>query len=384
MRIIYLFCVLIPLFVSCKGGKVEDIKGKLNNNVIEFESKTVFNSGEDGVNSYRIPSVVCAQDGSILVFCEARWESWRDKSRTDIVMKRSLDGGKTWSEMLNLTRGEKGAYMDPTPLLDKVTGRIYLFASYWPSNDHSGYSNKAVQMISDDNGMTWSIPEDVTNQLLPQHIYPVGFGPGTGIQMQGNLFQNRLILPMRVISDDKKQSGDVAVYSDDHGRTWKMGKTGSTGNEFQIVESEDNILLYNARVSGARMIARSVDGGNNWSQAIKDGYLPGVSKGCQASIFRVGETIYFSGIQGISETENFDERARLALYKSEDGGYTWNKGDLLYEKAAGYSCLGAMSNGSLVVVFEAADTMGFTRESIRGTNPPKRPTGWMRIDIIII
>ena len=71
----------------------------------EFPKYTVFSAGDDNVNSYRIPSLLTAKDGSLLVFCEARRESWKDKSRTDIVVKRSTDNGRTWSAMQDLTRG---------------------------------------------------------------------------------------------------------------------------------------------------------------------------------------------------------------------------------------------------------------------------------------
>lgn len=40
-------------------------------------------------------------------------------------MKRSEDIGKTWSIMQDLTQGTTGAYMDPTPVLDSITGRIF-------------------------------------------------------------------------------------------------------------------------------------------------------------------------------------------------------------------------------------------------------------------
>ena len=70
---------------------------------------TVFSAGDDNVNSYRIPSLLTTKDGTLLVFCEARRDSWRDKSRTDIVVKRSEDTGKTWSVMQDLTQGITGA-----------------------------------------------------------------------------------------------------------------------------------------------------------------------------------------------------------------------------------------------------------------------------------
>lgn len=68
----------------------------------QMETYTPFTAGT-GAHSYRIPAMVTAADGSLLVFCEARYNSWMDKSYTDIVVRRSTDNGKTWSEQTNLT-----------------------------------------------------------------------------------------------------------------------------------------------------------------------------------------------------------------------------------------------------------------------------------------
>lgn len=148
----------------------------------EFPKYTVFSAGDDNVNSYRIPSLLTAKDGSLLVFCEARRESWKDKSRTDIVVKRSTDNGRTWSAMQDLTQGTTGAYMDPTPLLDSATGRIFLFTTFWPADDHTGTKNRAILLTSDDNGCTWAAPVDVTGTLMPKGSRIYGFGPGAGLQ----------------------------------------------------------------------------------------------------------------------------------------------------------------------------------------------------------
>lgn len=87
------------------------------------------------------------------------------------------------------------------------------------------------------------------------------------------------------------------------------------------------------------MVAYSKDGGMTWSKAMKESALPGVSKGCQASVLGENANLYFSGIKGIPETPEYDERAGLTLYKSCNGGRTWNDGLLLYDKASGYSCM---------------------------------------------
>lgn len=364
-------------FIACSASNLEDVP-------MRIEKHTVFNAGDDNVNSYRIPSIVTTTDGTLLVFCEARRESWKDKSRTDIVLKRSTDDGKTWSTMQDLTQGTTGAYMDPTPIVDAITGRVFLFATFWPTNDHSGIQNKAFLLTSDDHGKTWTTPKDITSNLLAKGSTPNGFGPGSGLQMQGDIYKDRLILPMRVSDAKGKNTRDVTVYSNDHGATWCLGNNSDANNEFQIAESPHNTLIYNARISNGRLISRSTDGGITWTKAVKDTYLPGVSKGCQASVLGDGVNLYFTGIKGILATDEFDERARLMLYTSKDGGITWDQGKLLYEHASGYSCITKLPDGRLAVIFETADTPAFTRKSIEGTNPPKRPAGWMKLDIILL
>src|SRR5262245_1210895 len=56
----------------------------------------VFQSGA-GYKSFRIPALVLAANGNLLAFCEAR--AGGDASEIDLVLKRSLDGGKTWGPL---------------------------------------------------------------------------------------------------------------------------------------------------------------------------------------------------------------------------------------------------------------------------------------------
>ena len=97
-----------------------------------------------------------------------------------------------------------------------------------------------------------------------------------------------------------------------------------------------------------------------------------------------GRELYFSGIRGKAETPEYDERVGLALYKSSDGGKTWNNGIQLYDKASGYSCMSFLPDGRMAIIFETADTPGFTRKSLPGIKPLKRPAGWMRLDLLIL
>ena len=378
LKVFLLFTILLSTL---------NVFAKSQNNLVlknKPELYTVFNSGDDNVNSYRIPSIVVANDGSILIFGEARRESWVDKSRTDVVVKRSEDGGKTWSDMIDLTHGVSGAYMDPTPIVDKSTGEVFLFCNFWPSDDHSGKNNRSILVTSNDNGKTWNEPMDITDIIFYPDQWSMGFGPGNGIQMIGEKFNGRLIMPTRIRNLKDSLGYDMALYSDDHGKTWKSGNGSQGDREFQIAEVRNDTLIYNSRRRNVRTIARSFDGGLNWTEETTDSILPGVSRGCQASILRKGNALYFCGIDGIPETDSYDERANLALYKSYDGGETWPESTILYDKASGYTCMDILPDGRIAIIFEAGDTPGFTRKSIPGSTPPKRPEGWMRLDLMII
>src|SRR5689334_4366483 len=58
---------------------------------------TLFRGGEDGYHTYRIPAVIRAADGSILAFAEGRKNNGKDSGEINLVLKRSTDGGATFS-----------------------------------------------------------------------------------------------------------------------------------------------------------------------------------------------------------------------------------------------------------------------------------------------
>lgn len=118
-----------------------------------FEETEVFVSGQDAINTYRIPSMISTRNGTVLVFCEGRRYSSDDgspRSRTEAKFGQTIlwipapsqtpvDGRKCWEEnilwqpmetLLSSTNGE--AYMNPVPLIDKSNGTIALLVNYYP------------------------------------------------------------------------------------------------------------------------------------------------------------------------------------------------------------------------------------------------------------
>ncbi len=342
----------------------------------DVEIHNVFTAGVDGNNVYRIPSLVTAQNGNLLLFSEARKFSWRDKSPTDLVLKSSKDNGVTWSEMKVLLSDGNNAYMDPVAVTDKETGRVFVFACLWPTEDVSMKNNTAWMLYSDDHGETWSSPKNVTTDIIPNSYSINGFGPGSGFQMSAESeYGGRLIVPIRMHNGTANRNR--VLYSDDHGETWSLGKEMSDGGEFQIAESPNNTLIYNRRGDATRYRAFSKDGGISWTNFELDIALRSVAGGVQGSVWGQDSVLFFTGPAGGAVTSNTDNRSNLFIYRSLDGGLTWNNQQLLFNKASGYSCITQMATGDFAVVFEAADTQGFIKDATRGYN-------WMRLDVITI
>ena len=119
--------------------------------------RDVYVSGADGVHTYRIPAMIVAPGGTLLVFCEARKESIRDASPTDMVLKRSTDGGETWSEVQVLIHGEgTDAIMNPCPVVDAATGTLLLVCVNAHKIEQSRHRH--LMITSNDDGKSWSEP----------------------------------------------------------------------------------------------------------------------------------------------------------------------------------------------------------------------------------
>ena len=58
----------------------------------------LFTSGRGGYHTYRIPALAVTPSGTVLAFCEGRRNAGGDSGDIDILLRRSTDGGMSWSE----------------------------------------------------------------------------------------------------------------------------------------------------------------------------------------------------------------------------------------------------------------------------------------------
>ena len=321
----------------------------------------VYSSGQDGYHTYRIPALLVTGQGTLLAFCEGRRNDRRDHGDIDLLVKRSEDNGETWSSQ-EVVYGEPGEVTigNPCPVLDRDTGTIWL--PFCKDND------RVLITRSEDDGRTWSPPEDITASVKLDTWAWYATGPGVGIQLQEGIHRGRLVIPCDHRSPETYENGSHAFFSDDGGQTWRLGGVIRPGsNECQVVELSDGTLMMNMRMQGGyrglRRVARSDDGGVSWSDLHQD---PNLScPKCQASFVRYPsdtneDILLFSNpvspyVPGSERGERIDMTVRI----SRDGGKTWPHQKLLHKGPAAYSCLAALPDGDVACLFEAGVDLAY-------------------------
>ena len=313
----------------------------------------LFTSGNDGYHSYRIPSIIITQSETLLAFCEGRRNNRRDHGDIDLLVKRSEDGGKTWSDQ-QVVYGEPGEIPigNPCPVVDQETGTIWM--PFCRDN------NDVFITHSNDDGKTWSVPTDITSSAKKPAWGWYATGPGVGIQLQNSQYKGRLVIPCDHREDTTYGNGSHTIYSDDHGKTWQLSTLMQPGaNECQVIELADGTLKMDIRMQnhseGYRATSTSQDGGHTWSSIEQDHNL--ICPKCQASIVSLGgNRVVFSNPAYQGEANpNRGPRENMTARLSENGGITWPQEKFLHAGPSAYSCLTSFSNGDVGCLYEAGE-----------------------------
>ncbi len=332
------------------------------------EPVAIFSQTSDTL--YRIPSLVVANDGSVLAFCSCRKGGVKDFGHdSDVVLRRSSDGGSTFGPISTLMT-KPGADIHHGPaVVERNSGRLFKFGKFWPGGadhkaamhtiDESPYA-KMVEagwidhvVISDDHGRTWSPPSPVPLDF-PSTAFRCGTGNGNhGIQLR----DGRLILQAGHMMTwegfpDALRMHLGTFFSDDGGTTWKRGINipHQQVREFAIVERLDGRLLLSIRatprpandrfnptarkISGGQMLALSEDRGESIASSWLNSGLPYGDSNTGMVILHDGSA---HGL--IIHSTPMQKRTKLALHTSPDGGATWRLAHTLDWNGVGYSDL---------------------------------------------
>ena len=276
-----------------------------------------YNQG--GYLLYRVPSIVCTDRGTVIACYECRYGG--DWSAMDLVIRRSTDGGKTWSDRILVAPGNQ---------IDAVHNGI-LFADgdvvhlVWHRNYRQAYYTRSL-----DDGLTWSEPREITaayDALRSQYKWTViAAGPGHGLVTS----TGRLIIPVWVSANRENiyahhPSVVTTLYSDDHGETWQCGEIIWDSPEFVdpnesvIAELSDGRFMINCRHEtggGVRKVGFSPDGISGWDGFFFDPQMN--DPVCCAGLTQGDGHLWFTNCA----CEREEGRVRLSIRRSDDGK-TW-------------------------------------------------------------
>jgi hypothetical protein len=347
---------------------------------------------DNGSRVYRIPAMVVADDGSIVVAADKRYESYTDIGGghvIDIVVRRSTDGGKTWSEPITIAKGvgtadnNRCGFGDPS-LVKGKDGKLYcLFAA---GNLGYFYGQKHVCMsTSTDNGVTWSSsesnpPVDLYSTGAIQNATGVGAAGGYGlydyfVTSGKGLYTSDGILMYLIPAQTLTASNytiadgtywgaaadDYLFYSTDDGATWYFSQTPMIigGDEAKVIEMNDGSLFGSIRKGGPRRFntatyTKNGDGtlSFNYGTQWDNDQLHQDSQNNQDILYYQRETTE-GKTDVIIHSITTGNHVNFKLYYSTDQGANWTEFLNVQTKGTRYVTMDKNpANGSLYLLFE--------------------------------
>lgn len=342
----FFFLIIFTLWYSASHGANGTLE---NTRFVEKQVEDpvrVFARGEQGYELFRIPALVKTTDGTLLLFAEARkLASAGDRGDIDLVLKRSADNGKTWSEMITIWDEGVHTCGNPVPVVDQNTGIVHLLMML---NNRQVFTSR-----SSDNGLSWEQPHEITSSVKPEGWGFYATGPVHGLQIKHGPHKGRLIIPTyaNIPMDGVTKHHSFCLYSDDEGKTWIRGGLSPQDNvgECTIVELSDGRLMLNMRSKlPYRSVAYSDDGGSSWYGGWHDTTL--IDPPCQAALLDIVDGGEFRLLYSNPAS---NKRENITIRISYDDGVTWPKSKSVYSGPSAYTDMVILNDEFIGIVFES-------------------------------
>ena len=457
-----------------------DLEKKLPEGAKISEKEDVFEGGmhnqpnKDGIKSYRIPALLKTDKGTLIAGADERRLHSSDWGDIGMVVRRSEDKGKTWSDRVTITNlrdnpkasdpsigspvnidmvlvqdpetkrifsiydmfpegkgifgmadqreeaykqidgktyqilykeGEDGSYtirengtvytpdgkptdyrvvVDPVKPSYSDKGDLYqgdqlLGNIYFTSNKTSPFrvakDSYLWMSYSDDDGKTWSAPQDITPMVKADWMKFLGVGPGVGITLRTGPHKGRIVVPVYTTNRANHLNGSQSsriIYSDDHGKTWHMGGgvndhrtlydgtvvDSSTMSNYYAQNTESSVVqlnngdlkLFMRGLTGDLQVATSHDGGLTWDNNVDRYDVPDVYVQMAAThtVQNGKEYILLANANGPGRKNGYIRVARV----EEDGQLTWLHHHLIQEGEYAYNSLQQIGPDEFGLLYE--------------------------------
>jgi sialidase-1 len=361
------------------------------------EKIDLFTGGDVGFKRFHIPGIVVTAKGSVLAWCEAR-KTDGDWADIRILLRRSTDDGKTWSEPKQIAEVEgpvtKNAFSlalkstDPTTitynnpvLIAGRDGTVHmLFCIEY---------NRCFYQRSNDDGVTWSKPTEVTGTFAAfkkNYDWKVlATGPDHSIQLK----TGRLVVPVWLSTGTgggaHRPSVTSTIYSDDDGKTWTAGEIAVpctdewiNPNETVAIELADGRVMLNVRNESKthrRLVVTSKDGATGWSTPKFDEAL--LEPICMGGIVRYSlaegggkNRILFCNPDNLSRADGKEEpgknrdRKNVSVKLSYDEGQSWTVTKPVEPGPSAYSDIAVSKAGTILCFYGRGDKTHFAGDKL--------------------
>lgn len=237
--------------------------------------KPLFVPGDGGSKNYRIPAIRKTHDGTLIALADRRKFNQTDiPEDIDIIQRRSLDNGLTWSEpeILIAGKGRGKGYGDAAVVQAKSGKLVMVFIGgpgLWGSRPDA--PQPTYMMTSEDNGATWSEAVDITHFLYgkdcPDPVRSKWWSAFCASGQGAVTKEGRIMFVAAFRIDDRYKLDNYLIYSDDEGKTWEVSELACDGgDEAKVIVMPDESLLMSVRNprKGERIFRQSYDNGVTW------------------------------------------------------------------------------------------------------------------------
>ena len=345
-------------------------------------------SGAGVYHTYRIPALVVTTRGTLVAICEGRKHTHHDVGVIDLLVRRSEDGGRTWSDTAVIATEDGQTCGNPAPIVDRDTGAIWLPFCKNPafedseSRGHKWRYDRPVWLThSADDGRTWAAPVEITEHVKDPLWTWYSTGPVHGIQLaSGRLIAScthRLRGSGRDDDQDRSRYSHV-IYSDDHGARWHAG--GSVPqegtNECAALQTTSGALYLTCRDQGGggrRYAAWSYDQGASFAEVRPDETL--IEPRCEASIVRLTDSRRHDRDRVLFANPASRTRDTLTVRLSYDECRSWPIAKVLEPGIAAYSDLAVSANLNIFCLYERGTASPYERLTLARFDLP-----WLTAD----